>query len=261
VKRIADRRCVGALLLVLLALPAVAAAQTDEIQVYDGGLADRGVLNLTFHTNFTPDGRKDPAFAGGVSANRSFNQVPEWAYGVTSWFEAGLYMPLYNRDNNLGWGLNGFKLRALFAVPNADDRKFVYGANFEFSVNAHRWDASRFTSEVRPIIGWHLKPWDIIVNPILDTAYDGLGKLDFAPSMRVAYNVSALWAVAAEHYADYGPLRQLAGRRDQSHQVYGVVDYNGKLKVQAGIGFGLTGASDNLTLKLIVSRDLNVKKK
>ena len=56
----------------------------------------------------------------------------------------------------MGWGIDGFKLRALFAVPNADDRRFFYGANFEFSINAKRWDEHRYTSEVRPIIGWHL---------------------------------------------------------------------------------------------------------
>ena len=84
-------------------------------------------------------------------------------------------MPLYSRDHTTGWGIDGVKLRALFAVPNAGDRTFFYGANFEFSYNARRWDTTRFTSEVRPIIGWHLRPIDIIINPIVDTAYDGLG--------------------------------------------------------------------------------------
>ena len=78
-------------------------------------------------------------------ADKSFNGVPEWALGVTPWFEAGLYLPLYSRDKVTGFGLDGFKLRALFAVPNADDRRFFYGANFEFSINAHRWDTTRFT--------------------------------------------------------------------------------------------------------------------
>ena len=241
-------------------LPASAFAQTDEIQVYDGGLADVGVFNLTFHSNFTPRGMKSPA-PGVLAADKSFNQVPEWAYGVTKWFEAGLYLPLYNRDTNLGWGYNGFKLRALFAVPGADERKFFYGANFEFSVNAKRWDSSRITSEVRPIVGWHLKPVDIIFNPIVDTAYDGVKNLDFAPSMRVAYNASDLWAVAVEEYADYGPLHDLYGRKDQSHQIYGVVNYNGKVGVEAGIGFGLTSASDDVTFKLLLSYDFNAKKK
>jgi len=159
-------------------------AQSDEIQVYDGGLAARGKFNLTLHTNFTPNGLKTPAFAGAVLPDKSLNGVPEWAYGVTAWLEAGLYLPLYSigtRDAQRRAMLDGVKLRLLFAVPRADDRKFFYGVNFEFSYNARHWDPTRVTSEIRPIIGWHLSPVDIIVNPIFDTSYDGLNNLDFAP--------------------------------------------------------------------------------
>ena len=257
-----DWRWIAAALVALATLPRPASAQTDEIQVYDGALAAPGVFNLTLHTNFTPSGQTTPAFPGAVVADQSLNGVPEWAYGVTTWFEAGLYLPLYSRDKSSGWGLDGAKLRALFAVPHADDRTFFYGANFEFSFNAKRWDQKRFTSEVRPIIGWHLHPVDIIVNPILDTLYDGLKNLDFAPSMRVAYNVTPVWAVAAEEYADYGPLHDLYAGADQVHQLFGVVDYSGKeIDVEAGVGVGLTGASDDLTFKLILSRDLNASRK
>jgi hypothetical protein len=242
----------------LLALPAIADAQTDEIQVYDGGLAPVGVFNLTVHNNFTPIGIKTPAFPGAVIADKSFNGVPEWALGVTPWFEAGLYLPLYSRDKVTGFGLDGFKLRALFAVPNADDRRFFYGANFEFSVNAHRWDTARFSSEVRPIIGWHLKPFDIIVNPIVDTAYDGLKNLEFVPATRVAYNFSSGWTLAAEEYDDFGPIHAFASRGQQVHQIYAVVDRTWKeWEIEGGIGAGLTDASDRLTLKLILARDLN----
>jgi hypothetical protein len=241
----------------LIAAP-LAFAQADEIQVYDGGLAPPGVFNLTVHTNFTPRGIRSSAFPGAVVADKSLNGVPEWAVGVTRWFEAGLYLPLYSRDHATGWGLDGFKLRTLFAVPGADDRTFVYGANFEFSYNARRWDVDRFTSEIRPIIGWHLRPVDIIINPILDTSYDGLKNLIFVPSARVAYNLSAGWAIAAEEYADFGRLHALNARRNQAHQIYAVVDRTGKpFDIEAGIGFGLTGASDKLTFKVIVARDLN----
>ena len=67
-------------------------------------------------------------------------------------------MPLYSIDKDQGAVLDGFKLRTLFAVPDADNRRFVYGANFEFSYNAKHWDTKRITSEIRPIIGWHLSP-------------------------------------------------------------------------------------------------------
>jgi hypothetical protein len=245
----------------LAAAPATLAAQTDEIQVYDGGLAAPGTFNLTLHDNYTPSGVATPAFPGALVADKSFNGVPEWAYGVTPWFEAGLYLPLYSvgtTNGATGAMLNGFKLRLLFAVPHADDRTFFYGVNFEFSYNAKHWDAKRYTSEIRPIIGWHLHPVDVIINPILDNSYDGLKNLDFAPATRVAYNVSPLWALAVEEYDDFGPLHQFYGASQQAHQLYAVVDHTvERLEIEAGAGFGLTDASDKLTLKLILSRDLN----
>ena len=233
-------------------------AQGDEIQVYDGGLAPKGVFNLTLHNNYTPDGIRTPSFPGAVVSHRSLNGVPEWAYGVSRWFELGLYLPLYSRDADAGWGLDGVKLRTLFAVPNADDRRFVYGANFEFSYNARRWDTKRFTSEVRPIIGWHLRPVDVIFNPIFDTSYDGFKNLEFVPSTRVAYTASSVWAGAIEEYADYGTLRAFEPAAGQGHQLFAVVDHSSpSLDVQAGVGVGLNNVSDRLTFKLILSHDLN----
>ena len=155
--------------------------------------------------------------------------------------------------------LTGSKLRALFAVPKADDRKFFYGVNFEFSINAKHWDERRYTSEVRPIIGWHLKPVDIIYNPIVDTNYTGGFKnLEYVPSLRIAYNLKNDWAVAMEHYADYGTLHKFNSFHDQSHQFFAVVDKSTKkIDVEAGVGIGVTAASDKWQLKLILSKDLN----
>ena len=249
-------RCLAALLVSLL-VPRVAAAQADEIQVYDGGLAAPGTFNLTVHNNVTPKGQTAPAFPGAVVAHHSWNGVPEWAYGVTRWFEAGLYLPLYTRDRDLGWGLDGFKLRTLFAVPDADERRFVYGANFEFSYNARRWDSTRFTSEIRPIVGWHFRTVDLIFNPIVDTAYDGFGSLQFVPAARVAYKLNEIWQVAAEEYADVGTFADVRRASEQGHQLFFVVDRTkGPVDIEAGIGVGLTDTSDRLTLKLILSGDL-----
>jgi hypothetical protein len=241
--------------------PRSALAQTDEIQVYDGGLAPVGVFNLTLHNNFTPDGIKEPAFPGANTSDKSLNGVPEWAYGVTSWFEAGLYMPLYSIDKNLGAVLNGFKLRALFAVPHADDRRFFYGANFEFSFNTDHWDPKSHSSEVRPIIGWHLHPVDIIINPIFDTEWDGLKNLEFVPATRIAYSLDEKTQIAVEEYDDFGPIHEFLPVAEQAHQVFAVFDRSTKfMDIEAGMGFGLTNASDTFQLKLILSKDLNPKK-
>src|ERR1700686_5194958 len=93
----------------LLAAPVASFAQTDEIQVYDAAIAEKGKFNLMLHNNFTPDGLKTAAFPGGIVPNRSLNGVSEWAYGATDWFEAGLYMPLYSFSKT-GGSFNGFKL-------------------------------------------------------------------------------------------------------------------------------------------------------
>lgn len=265
------RRLLTAAGLLLLA-SLVSFAQTDEIQVYDGGITEKGVINLTLHHNFTFSGQKTPAFPGALVSNHAFVGVAEWAVGVTSWFEQGLYLPLYSRSSNLGLTYNGFKVRELFARPDADKHTFFYGVNFEFSVNQNQWDTRRYTSEVRPIIGWHIRPpsdanwkqFDIIVNPIIDTQWrGGIKSLDFVPASRVAYNLSNTWQVALEEYADYGEFRNIAGVSEQVHQLYTVVDHKSDrwFDVEFGIGFGLTSASDKATVKLILSRDLKGRKK
>ena len=259
-----ELRSLAATAVVMVAAAAPAWAQTDEIQVYDGAIAEVGVFNLTWHNNFTPKGVKSPAFPGGLVNNRNLNGVTEWAYGVTNWFEAGLYLPLYSVSSSRGPTINGGKIRLLFAVPHADDRKFFYAVNFEFSYNSKHWDERRYTSEIRPIVGWHWHPWDFIVNPILDNSYlGGFKSLDFAPASRVAYNLNPKWAVAVEHYADYGPLREFYTASEQSHQIFGVFDHaNDKWgDIEAGIGFGVTGATDKLTLKFMWSKDLNFRPK
>ena len=235
-------------------------AQTDEIQVYDAAIAEQGIVNLMVHTNFTPVGRKTPSFPRAIIANDSVNGAAEWAYGVRPWFEQGLYLPVYSLNSeNHGPTINGFKIRELFVRPHARDQKFFYGLNFEFSVNALYWEPRRITSELRPIIGVHVHHWDLIYNPIMDTDYTGgLKGLQFNPAGRVAYNVSNTWVLALEEYAGFGPLRDFVPVNQQFHETWAVVDRNGGLlNVETGVGVGWSGGADRLTLKLMLSRDLN----
>jgi hypothetical protein len=252
--------CRAVTILVLLAAPAAAFAQTDEIQVYDAEIAEKGVFNLMIHTNFTPIGRKTPDYPSAIIPNDSVNGAAEWAYGVTSWFEQGLYLPVYSlHSEGRGATVNGFKLRELFVRPKAAEHTFFYGVNFEFSINKLYWEPKRITSEVRPIVGLHLHPVDLIFNPIVDTQYrGGFKSLEFVPATRVAYNLNGGWAIAAEEYADVGPLRHFETFHNQFHEVWAVVDRNTKIvNIEAGVGVGVTSGADRLTFKLMVSRDLN----
>src|SRR5258708_5337389 len=108
---------------------ASARGQTDEIQVYDAEIAAPGKFNLMLHNNFIASGRTTPEFSGGIEPDGSFNGVPELAYGVTDWFEVGLYFPVYSISRNLGLTFDAVKVRALFVSPHAAERAFFYGAN------------------------------------------------------------------------------------------------------------------------------------
>lgn len=240
-------------------LPAVF-AQTDEIQVYDSQISPPGIVNLMIHTNFTPVGRKEPTFPDAVIANDSVNGTAEWAYGVKPWFEQGLYLPVYSfNSTNHGATINGFKIRELFVRPHARDHKFFWGLNFEFSVNALYWEPKRISSELRPILGAHVRHWDFIYNPIVDTDYTGgIKGLQFNPAGRIAYNLNNTWIVAMEEYDGFGPLRNFVSSNQQFHETWAVFDRNGGfLSVEAGVGEGWSGGSDRLTFKLMLSRDLN----
>jgi hypothetical protein len=261
IKSLPKVNALGLVLMVvaLVGAPKVAFAQTDEIQVYDAAIEEQGKFNLMLHSNFTPRGHKTPAFPDAIISNHAFVGVAEWAYGVTDWFEQGLYLPLYSFSSGRGGSINGFKIRELFVRPHADDHTFFYGVNFEFSVNARYWDTRRITSEVRPIVGLHLHPVDIVFNPIVDTNYTGgFGNLEFVPSTRIAYNLNPKWAVAVEEYSDFGPLRHFLPAHDQFQQVWGVFDHTSKIvNIEAGAGVGVTSGADKFTLKLMLSRDLN----
>ena len=253
--------CYALLLLAMLGMPSLAFAQTDEIQVYDAEIAEPGIFNLMIHSNWTPIGRTTPDYPGAIIPDHSVNGTAEWAYGVTPWFEQGLYLPVWTPySKNRGGSINGFKIRELFVRPHAAEREFFYGVNFEFSVNYNYWEPRTITSEVRPIFGWHLHPIDIVVNPIVDTDwYGGFGNLEFVPASRVAYNFdNNKWAIAAEEYSDFGPLRQFLPVHQQFQEVWAVVDHPGKvLSIEAGVGVGVTPGADKLTFKLMLSRDLN----
>jgi hypothetical protein len=245
--------CAAALLAITFG---AARAQTDEIQVYTGEIVEPGHWGLTLHNNYTSDGLRVAAEPGGIVPHHALNGVPEFAYGVTDWFEAGAYIPVYTVTGDGKFVLDSVKLRALFVAPHNAEREVFYGVNFELSYNARRWDSHRISAEMRPIIGVRFGPVDVVFNPILDTSFDGLNRLDFAPAARVDYNISPTWTVAVEHYADFGPLRQFNARDQQDQTLFAVIDYNGKANVEFGVGHGLTAASNNLVVKLMIAFDL-----
>jgi hypothetical protein len=246
--------------LALAPLPALA-TPTDEIQVYTGDIEPVGVFGLTWHNNYTANGLKTPDFPGALIDNHAYSSVTEWAYGVTPWFEAGLYLPLYADTPGQGLTYNGFKLRALFVQPDNENKDFYYGVNFEFSWNEKQWEDQINTGEIRPIIGFRFgqdNRFSFTFNPIVDNSYKGgLAGLEFVPATRLDYKIDETWTVALEEYDDFGQLRKFKPAGEQFHELWLTGDYTGDpITVEFGVGAGLTPASNSLTFKLMFISDL-----
>lgn len=227
------------------------ASATDEIQVYNAGIAAPGQFTIQQHLNYVPMGIKDPPFPGGLVSNGSVNGTPEFAYGVTDWWELGLYLPFAIQDQQ--FLSDSFKLRTLFVSPRADQRAFFYGVNFEFSNTTPKFSQSRFGLEIRPIIGIRNADYEFIVNPIVDVAFGKFGEADFAPAARVARNLGHDLFVGLEYYADFGEIGNFAKLGDQQHTLFAVTDFKlGVFDVDFGVGYGLTPGSDRWVVKSIV---------
>ena len=158
----------------LLATPALAV--TDEIQVYTGDIEAPGVFGLTWHNNYTPDGLKTPDFPGGLVDNHAYSSVTEWAYGVTDWFEAGLYLPLYANTADQGWTYNGFKLRALFVQPDNARQGFLLRREFRIQLQPEALGAADQYRRDPPHHRLALRRrhrWSFTFNPIVDNNYRG----------------------------------------------------------------------------------------
>ena len=239
---------IGAAVWVATQHPAHAA---DEIQVYNAAIAAVGQFTVQQHLNYTPLGVKEPPFPGGLVSNGAINGTPEFAYGLTDWWEVGLYLPF--AIQNQTFYSNAFKVRTLFVSPHADQRDFFYGINFEFANETPPFARTRFAMEIRPIIGGRNSEYEFIVNPIVDVGFGRFGETHFAPAARVARKFDDDLYAGFEYYSDWGSIGDFKAFAQQEHALFAVTDFKlGVVDVNFGVGYGLTPASDRWIVKTII---------
>jgi hypothetical protein len=223
----------------------------DEIQVYNAGIAAIGQWTYEQHLNYAAIGQTVPEVPGGFYSNRSLQGTPEFAYGLTEWWEAGFYLPFAASGNQ--FLSDGAKIRSLFVVPDAAKRSFFYGVNFELGYELPRFSATAWNLEIRPIIGVRNSEWEFIVNPIVDVGFGPAGEADFAPAARLARNLGEDRFIGLEYYADYGKIGDFLPLQQQSQQLFAVTDFKvNKWDVELGAGYGFTTGSDRFVVKAIL---------
>ncbi len=224
----------------------------DEIQVYNAEIADVGQWTLEQHLNYAATGQTQPEVPGGFTSNHSLQGTPEFAYGITDWWEGGFYLPFAATDSGQFLS-DGAKIRTLFVTPNAAKRSFFYGVNFELGYEMPRFSSTPWELEIRPIIGVRNSEWEFIVNPIVDVSFGSGGEADFAPAVRLARNLGADRYIGLEYYADFGKIGDFLAPQQQSQQLFAVTDFKvNTVDVELGAGYGFTPGSDRFVLKAIL---------
>jgi hypothetical protein len=239
--------------------PALASDQVhDEIQVYNADIAEVGQWTYEQHLNYAAIGQTQPEFPGGFTSNHSLQGTPEFAYGITDWWEGGFYLPF--AVTGMGEFLSdGAKIRSLFVIPDAAKRSFFYGVNFELGYEMPQFSPTPWALEIRPIIGVRNKEWEFIVNPIVDVSFGPGGEADFAPAVRLARNLGEDRFIGLEYYAFFRKIGDFLPPQQQYHDLYAVTDFKvNVVDVELGVGYGFTTGSDHLIFKAIIGYDFPV---
>jgi hypothetical protein len=234
-------------------LPALAADQVhDEIQVYNAEIAEVGQWTIEQHLNYAAVGQIQPEVPGGFASNHALQGTPEFAYGITDWWEGGFYIP-FAVDEQHQLLSDGAKIRSLFVTPDAEKRNFFYGVNFELGYEMPRFSPKPWGLEIRPIIGVRNPDWEFIVNPIVDLSFGSDGEADFVPAVRLARNLGNDRFIGLEYYADFGKIGNFLPLDQQSQQLFAVTDFKvTSIDVELGAGYGFTPGSDRFIVKAIL---------
>jgi hypothetical protein len=128
----------------------------------------------------------------------------------------------------------GFVGELEYTRPAFSDHRFAIELVPLFNVGGHRWDIA-----LNPGIEWELP-----------TANIG-AEVEWEPSARVAYQVSAGITATVEYYAILGEVTDPLPVVKQIHQFYPGLDVRLSEDVtwNVGLGIGVTSAGNRLTLK------------
>jgi hypothetical protein len=233
-----------------------------EIQVYDGTADAPGQAGLELHVNRVMNGLRTSA-PPELPMNHQTHFTLEPSIGVTRFLELGAYLQSALRaDGTFDYG--GAKARAKFSIPQPWSEHLRFGVNVEVSLLPERYERSRWGSEIRPIVAYEDDHWLLALNPIVDVPLgppDARSGPTIEPAAMAKAKLRSVVAVGVEYYSSFGPIASPLAWNEQAHYLYEAVDLLAlpRFELNAGIGEGLTSASNALVAKMIVGYTWDVE--
>ena len=246
--------------LVAAALPGVADAAPEEIQVYMDELNAPGDVGLDVHVNNVISGTPATDYPGQQPSLHQWRVTPEFALGVTSDLEAGLYLPLATIDREGQAGAYGVKARVKYIAHHRDDERWWYGLNLEIGRVSRQLDVNPWNGELKGIVGARLGRWTLAYNLNADFVVSGPrpSPLSFDGDTKVSYALAPTLSVGVESYNGLGDTRHLGRFGSADQTLFGTIDTAvGKWDLNLGIGRGYGTNPDHLIVKAIVGVPVN----
>ncbi len=199
--------------------------------------------------------RNDGGYAGGSPSHHMLQTTPEFSYGISKNWEAGMYVPVSYEENGNLYG-NGLRLRMKYIATPATDSKIFWGLNVEYGYSNLRVADSEWGMELRPIIGYRTDNWLFSFNPIL--SMDLSGNLNqspqFEPAFKVARTVAEGMQAGLEYYGEYGYANNMLPAAERANYLYAAMDIvKHGFDINFGIGRGDSNASDTWIAKAIIA--------
>jgi outer membrane putative beta-barrel porin/alpha-amylase len=251
-------RSVLAVAALALMLPASVVAQENyEIQVYGSETMPVGTTMFELHSNYALEGRRDVE-AGTLPTHHALHETLEITHGFTPWFEIGTYL-FTSAAPGQSWRVIGSHLRPRVRAPESWHWPVGASLSMEVGYQDREYSTDTWSLELRPIIDKQLGAWYVSFNPTLERGLRGETSaegFEFAPNAVVNRDVTRKMNVGVEYYGGMGPIRNIAPRDEQEHQLFGVVnlDLGPDWEFNAGYGVGLTAPTEKRMMKLILGR-------
>jgi hypothetical protein len=238
---------------VALVMPARAARAADafEIQVYDGTADAPRQAALEAHLNYVASG-VTVSTPPELPPNHQAHFTLEPSYGVLATWELGAYFLTALRPDGT-FEVVGGKLRSKHVTPPGWSAHMRFGVNVELSLVRAAYEADRWGAELRPIAAWEGAHLLVAFNPIVDISLRG-GAVSLAPAALAVVPVRGVASFGLEYYGDLGGVTDPAPVRQQQHYLYEVANliYFKSFELNAGVGEGLTAASNAVVVKVIL---------
>jgi hypothetical protein len=235
-------------------LATTAHAQLLRVYAYEQPAA--GMPELSLWDSYVPKSGAQYTFFGHErSRDGLFVHALEVELGVTPNFALGAYADAEQPDG-AAFTYTQTRLLARYAIARKRDLPIDIGIYAEYYMPRPDYQPEHL--ELRVILEKDLGDFTLRANPIFDKVTSGehIEAIEFEYAAGVYYRRFLLLQPGVEAFGSTGELQDPHRARNQTHQVFAVIDlrfFGGWLHWHIGAGYGYTHAADDFTIKSILS--------